>query len=81
MAQLIITVVDEGTGIADAKLDKIYAAFQKSGAAAAYNFKDVGVGLSVSYALVTLMGGSISVQSEQGKGTVFSFTVALERVE
>ena len=81
MARLIFTIVDEGIGIADAQLDKMYATFKQSNAVVVSDFEEVGIGLSVSYALTVLMGGSLSVQSEQGKGSVFALTVALERVQ
>ena len=79
-AQLTFTVVDEGAGIADAKLDKMYATFKQADASAPPDFQEVGVKLSISHALAALMEGTLSVQSGQGKGTVFAFTVALDRL-
>lgn len=65
-----ITVSDTGTGIPAENLDRIFDPFYttKQG-------EGTGLGLSISYTLVARYGGSISVESEIGKGS--SFTVSL----
>ena len=79
--QFTFTIVDEGAGIPEAQLNKMYDIFNQTNAAAEPNFKEVGVGLSISYILANLMGGTLSVQSQQGKGSVFSFTVTLSQAQ
>ena len=69
-------VSDEGIGMEKEKLDEIFARFKqvydKSDTA---KFGGTGLGLSISKGLVHLLGGEISVESEEGKGTTFSFTI------
>ena len=79
-ASLDFTIIDEGAGIPDPQLDPIYAALRQSDPSSIPEFGTAGVGLSISYALVALMGGSIKVQSEQGKGTVFTVSISPERM-
>jgi two-component system NtrC family sensor kinase len=66
----IISVADTGTGIAAEELPHIFEPFyttKKEGSG-------VGLGLSVVYGIVERHGGTVSVQSEPGKGTVFTLT-------
>ena len=79
-AQVGFAIVDEGAGLSDAHLETVHDAFKRSNITASC-FEDVGAGLSISCALVSLMGGTITVQSEQNKGSVFAFAVPLDRVQ
>jgi two-component system NtrC family sensor kinase len=66
----IISIADTGTGIAAEELPHIFEPFyttKKEG-------NGVGLGLSVVYGIVERHGGTVSVQSEPGKGTVFTMT-------
>lgn len=68
-------VADTGSGIPAAKKDKIFARFiQLNG-----HKQGIGLGLAICKGLVTKMGGEITVESEVGKGSVFRFTLPLER--
>jgi two-component system NtrC family sensor kinase len=69
--ELEIRFEDNGTGISEQNLPYIFDPF--------FTTKDVGegtgLGLSVSYSLVTRMRGNISVDSEAGRGTIFTITI------
>ena len=74
---LRFTIADEGIGISQDQIKNIYHAFEQADASIATNFGGVGLGLSISQELISLMGGSISVQSEVGKGSTFIVALTL----
>ncbi len=67
----LVTVRDSGLGISEADLPFVFEPFRR-GAQAAGPVDGAGIGLSVTQALVQLMGGSIEVSSTPGLGSVFS---------
>lgn len=75
--QLSIRVRDTGIGIAPSKLRHIFDAFAQEDTSTTRNYGGTGLGLTISSRLVELMGGTISVDSEQGKGTTFQIALPL----
>jgi len=73
--RLVIGVTDDGPGIAPDNLRLIFERFRQVGVNARASTKGVGLGLSIAKELVALNFGQMSVQTEQGKGSTFSFTV------
>lgn len=69
------TVADSGEGMTTEMLGRLFRPFEQEGADTAQKYGGSGLGLSIAKNLVELMGGSISCQSEKGKGT--TFTVSL----
>ena len=68
-----VTVEDEGVGIPVSEQERIFRKFYRGGDATS----GTGVGLFIAQGLVSAMGGHISVQSEEGKGSQFTFELPL----
>jgi PAS domain S-box-containing protein len=68
-------VQDTGVGIASDKLKIIFDSFVQEDMSDTRGYEGSGLGLSIARGLVHLLGGSISVTSEKGKGSTFTFNV------
>lgn len=77
VAKLTFEVEDTGIGIQQEKLQYIFDKFSQAEEATTRKFGGTGLGLSICKSLVELMGGSISVTSEVGKGSTFCFDITL----
>lgn len=73
--ELFFMVIDSGIGIALADQDKLFKSFSQVDASISRKYGGTGLGLNICKQLVELMGGSIHVQSDIGKGTTFSFGI------
>lgn len=76
--ELFFMVMDTGIGIAKADQDKLFRSFSQVDASISRKYGGTGLGLNICKQLVELMGGSIHVASEYGKGTTFSFHIWVE---
>lgn len=81
LIQIKFSVIDTGIGIAKDKLDYIFDMFTQETSSTTRKFGGTGLGLAICKKLVELQGGTISVSSESGKGSIFSFTLPFEKVE
>jgi signal transduction histidine kinase len=70
---VIVRISDTGQGIAPEHLDKIFDPFFSTKSVG----EGTGLGLSISYGIIASHGGSISVESELGKGTTFTTVIPL----
>ncbi len=77
-ANLVIEVEDTGIGIAPEDQDLIFEAFRQIDKSFSRSRAGTGLGLAISRHLVTLMGGSTSLASQIGRGSIFTITLPLK---
>ncbi len=75
---LYFSVTDTGIGIAPSKVGRIFQEFAQADTSIARKYGGTGLGLSISRRLVELMGGTIWVESHEGKGATFYFIVKFQ---
>ncbi len=76
----IIKVIDTGIGIPNDKLEGIFDAYSQSDSSIARNFGGTGLGLSISRRIANMMGGTVNLSSEEGKGSTFTLELKLEQI-
>lgn len=76
--ELFFMVIDTGIGIAKEDQDKLFKSFSQVEASTTRKFGGTGLGLNISKQLVEMMNGNIHVESEKGKGSMFSFHIWAE---
>ena len=79
--KVLFSVSDTGIGIPKEKLEAIFASFTQADSSTTRKYGGTGLGLTISRSLVDMMGGKIWVESEEGEGSVFKFTVNLPVIE
>ncbi|WP_231516646.1 SpoIIE family protein phosphatase [Planktothrix paucivesiculata] len=75
--QMAITISDTGIGIETNKLDRIFESFEQGEGSTAREYGGTGLGLTITKQLVELHGGEITVESELGIGSRFTFTLPI----
>jgi signal transduction histidine kinase/CheY-like chemotaxis protein/HPt (histidine-containing phosphotransfer) domain-containing protein len=76
-----VSVIDTGVGIAEDKLALILEPFKQSNNSVTREYGGTGLGLSITKELIELLGGTLEVQSSEGKGSLFFFTITSKKGE
>ena len=79
LCTLLITLADNGIGIAPEQQARLFSAFEQAEASTTRKYGGTGLGLVISKSIVEMMDGKIWVDSIPGEGSKFSFTVRLAR--
>jgi signal transduction histidine kinase/CheY-like chemotaxis protein len=79
--ELVFTVRDTGIGIPANKIGQLFQPFTQVDSSLTRRHGGTGLGLAISKELVHLMGGSIRLESEEGRGSTFTFTMPFRPAE
>lgn len=78
---LKISVVDTGIGISPEKLEKVFESFAQADSSTTRKYGGTGLGLSISKQLIEILGGTIQIKSEVGKGSTFWFSIPVREAQ
>lgn len=76
----ICEVLDTGAGMSPEMQAQLFGAFTQQDSSVTRSHGGIGLGLAITYKLVSMMGGEITFKSRMGEGTRFTFTMQLEEV-
>ena len=76
---LRFSICDNGIGISEEQIPKLFAAFEQGDRAIAIKYEGTGLGLTISQNIVHMLGGKIGVESVLGKGSTFYFSATLRK--
>lgn len=77
--QLVTKIIDQGQGIPNDELSRIFQPFQTASVKATSSEKSTGLGLAIVKKIIEAHGGTVQVESEVGIGSVFVFNLLLNR--
>jgi len=80
-ATICFEVIDSGIGMSSEQIEKIFQPYVQKDSSMARDLVDTGLGLSITKNIVERMGGSLSVESTLGAGSVFSFEITFETTD
>jgi len=79
--ELFVSVKDSGIGIPPAKQKAVFERFVQVDSSSKSSYDGAGLGLSITKAFVEMLGGSISLESEEGEGSTFFVRIPVESVK
>jgi CheY-like chemotaxis protein len=79
--KIFFSIRDTGIGIAREAMETIFNPFEQAEEHLARRFGGTGLGLTISSTIVQMMGGRLAVESEEGKGSDFYFTLWLKKAK
>lgn len=80
-AVIKVEVIDNGIGITKAQQTKLFNSFEQADGGIARKYGGSGLGLAICKKIVNLMNGNIWIESDEGIGSTFAFTVCLKQSE
>ena len=78
---LTVSVSDCGIGIRSEEIEKLFSPFRQIDMSSTKQYEGTGLGLYLCKKLLALLGGTISVKSEYGRGSTFTFILPMKRKE
>lgn len=78
-SNIVISVKDFGIGIAKKDFTKVFGRFYRAGAGEDKTYPGLGLGLYISQQIITLHGGKMWLESEEGKGSIFYFSLPIAK--
>jgi signal transduction histidine kinase/DNA-binding response OmpR family regulator len=78
--EIHLAVKDTGIGIPQDRLNRLFQSFSQVDASTTRLYGGTGLGLAISKRLTELMGGTMWIESEVGKGSIFHFTIHVNKV-
>jgi len=76
--QMVIKVIDTGIGVSQEELPYVFEEFRQADGSTSRQFEGTGLGLAIVHKLINRIGGKIEVQSELGKGSIFTICLPLK---
>jgi signal transduction histidine kinase len=80
-ASFVLVVEDTGMGISDKNLPYVFDRFWQADGSSKRKYQGVGIGLALVKELVEIQGGKVSVQSQEGRGTIFEVVLPYQKAE
>jgi CheY-like chemotaxis protein/anti-sigma regulatory factor (Ser/Thr protein kinase) len=77
-ADYVLRVRDNGIGMSKEFASRVFDSFERERTSTVSNVQGTGLGMAITRSIVDMMGGTIEVETEQGKGTEFTIRVSLE---
>ena len=78
---ILFKVADTGIGMTQDQIDRLFQAFVQADASTARKYGGTGLGLAIAQKFCQMMGGTITVESELGQGTIFTMQIPLQVID